>query len=162
MSGYAGIGKINGVAIGSVAKFGGVAKASIWSIGGEQREASIFRVLTPNGLGSYTAGKNSGSFVAVAGAEGQVYFQYDNHSSGDTYNFSYTKTGTVAARKMDIRIATDSVLNANKTAVDIGALNGAITSSSTYSNAASTIYIGFWVGVSAGTLTIDNFIVTKS
>ena len=88
-----GIAKINGVAIANVAKDGGVAKANIWSIGNTQRQASLFRVLLNQNWGSYTAGKNSASFSATGSgsSSAQAYFQYDNHSSGDIYNFSFNK-----------------------------------------------------------------------
>ena len=163
-----GIAKINGVAIANVGKEAGVSKANIWSVAGEQRQASIFRTLTNTNWASYTQGKNSASFVAVgsSSARAQVYFQYDNHSSGDTYNFSFRKTGTQGGRVMELRISENADLLSftGGGAVDLGALSGSLTQSITASSTNSRIYIGFLKSNSASTDTLDisNLIVTKS
>jgi hypothetical protein len=168
MAGYDGISKINGVAIGNVAKASGVLKANVWSVGGEQRQASLFRALQNSNWASYTAGKNSASFVAVgsSSSRAQVYFQYDNHSSGDTYNFSFTKTGTQGGRIMELRISQNADLlnTSGGGAVDLGTISGSTTQSISASTTNSTIYIGFLKSNTASTETLDiqNLIVTKS
>lgn len=168
MAVYEGISKVNGIAIGNIGKITGITKADIWSLSGEQRQASLFRTLTNNNWGDYTPGKNSASFTAKGanGIRGEVYFQYDNHSSGDTYNFSFDKTGTTAIRIFELRISTASdLLNLSGGGItDVGPLSGANSFSITATTSNSTIYIGFLKSstFSTDTLVIDNLIVTKS
>lgn len=168
MAGYEGISKINGVAIGNVAKASGITKADIWSLSGEQRQASLFRTLTNNGWAAYAPRKNSASFSATGanGSRAEVYFQYDNHSSGDTYNFTFNKSLTQSIRIFELRVSTASnLLNLSGGGItDVGPLSGANSLSITATTSNSTIYIGFLKSntASTDTLIIDNLIVTKS
>tara|TARA_R100000278_G_C5474878_1_gene165944 strand:+ start:1436 stop:1939 length:504 start_codon:yes stop_codon:yes gene_type:complete len=115
-----GIASINGVAIANVAKDGGVTKANIWSISGEQRQASLFRSLINSGWASYTQGKNSASFTAVGSSSGKgfVYFSYPNHTIGQTYNFTFTKDATDAGKNWTITISSNNTFDA------VGEING--------------------------------------
>ena len=164
-----GIAKINGVAIANVAKDGGVAKANIWSIGNTQRRASLFRTLTTTGnWGTYTAGKNSASFSATGdgtNASQAVYFQYDNHSAGDTYTWDFTKNAT-SGKVYACVVAQSNTFPADSTTSLTGftsASAGSQNISRTINFTTSTIYIGFLLTVvSTDTLEVKDLIVTKS
>ena len=163
-----GIAKINGVAIANVAKDGGVAKANIWSIGNTQRRASLFRTLsfTAN-WGSQSIGKNSASFSVTGdgtNASQAVYFQYDNHSAGDTYTWDFTKNATVGKNYACV-VAESTSFPADSTTSLSGmpTAAGAASVSRSINFTTSTVYIGIFLG-SAVTDTIDvtDLIVTKS
>ena len=167
MAGYLGISKINGVAIANVAKDGGVTKANIWSIAGEQRQASLFRVLFNQNWSSYTAGKNSASFSVTGNgtSSGQVYFQYDNHSAGDQYNFAFNKLNTTSSKifacGLSEATAFGSGNNTLNTAMPPGTGAQSVTTSA-YGSTNSTIYIGINMpNASSDTLEITDLIVTK-
>tara|TARA_Y100000385_G_C12996519_1_gene595196 strand:+ start:569 stop:1072 length:504 start_codon:yes stop_codon:yes gene_type:complete len=121
-----GISKISGVGIANVAKEAGVAKANIWSIAGEQRQASLFRSLINSGWASYSQGKNSASFQAVGSSSGKgyVYFANANHTIGQTYNFNFAKDATDAGKVWTLAVSSNATFDA------VGELNGgALTSS---------------------------------
>jgi len=129
-----GIASINGVAIANVGKDGVVAKANIWSISGEQRQASLFRSLLNSGWASYSQGKNSASFTAVgsASSRGFVYFAYPNHTIGQTYNFTFTKDATDSGKVWTITISSNDTFDA------VGQLN---STTLTPSEGAVNVYI---------------------
>ena len=168
MAGYVGIGKVNGVAIGNIAKISGRAKADIFNISSAPRQSNIFVVLSNDGnWASYTAGKNYASFVAVGQSGGAtVFFAASSHSSGDTYNFTFDKTGTQGGRIFELRVSQLSNLTTTTGggAFDVGSSDGAVSTSITASSSNTTIYIGFRKVSSASTdtLNISNFRVTKS
>ena len=163
-----GIAKINGVAIANVAKDGGVAKANIWSIGNTQRQFSLFRTLTTTAnWGTYTAGKNSASFSATGdgtNASQAVYFQYDNHSAGDTYTWDFTKNATVGKTFACVVAESTSFPSDSSTSVSgMTTAAGATTVSRSVNSTSSTVYIGFLLAsVSTDTLEVTDLIVTKS
>ena len=168
MAGYNGISKINGIAVGNIAKITGRTKADVFNISSTPRESNLYQALINDSWATYTQGVNYASFVAVGDSSGaaEVYFQYDSHSSGDTYNFTFNKTGTTGSRIFELRISEDSGLNSTTGggSFDVGASTGAVSTSITASSTNSTIYIGFkkTSGTSTDTLTINNFRVTKS
>ena len=170
MAEFTGIGKINGVAIGSIGKINDRAIADVFNVASTPRQSNLFQVLSNNGWSSYTLGNNYASFVAVplgtSGTAGEVFFQYDNHSSGDTYNFTFDKTGTTGARIMELRVSEVSSLASitGGGGVDVGSLSGAVSTSISASTTNSTIYIGFRKVNPLNTtdLNIGNFRVTKS
>ena len=163
-----GISRISGTIVTNISRVSGSTLASIWSVSGEQRQASLFSTLQNTNWASYTLGSNNASFVAVgsSSSRAQVFFQYDNHSSGDTYDFEFDKTGTTGIRIFEVRISTNPDLFSVSGGglVDIGAQSGLLKPSITASTTNSTIYIGFYKGnsTSTDTLTIDNLLVTKS
>ena len=168
MAGYQGIKSVSGVSIGNIAKVGSVTKANIWSLSGEQREASLFKALQNADWASYTAGKNSASFVAVgqSGARAYVFFQYDGHTSGDSYQFDFIKTGTQSdGRIMSCAAATNTDFTTDARKIAIGTDSGVTTKSIlNYSQAASgTIYLGVIKDNAASTDTLDiaNLLITK-
>ena len=48
MAGYEGISKVNGVAIGNIAKIGGRAKADVFNISSTPRQSNLYKTLTKN------------------------------------------------------------------------------------------------------------------
>ena len=167
MAGYTGIGKINGVAIGNIAKIGGRAKADVFNISSTPRQTNLYKTLTNVDWGSYTQGVNYASFVAVGTTTAAyVSFGVTGHTSGDTYDFTFDKTGANTDRTIALRISTDANLGTITGGADnnISLSTGAISLSLSASTSNSTIYIGFRkVSPSAiETLTIGNFIVTRS
>lgn len=168
MSVTQGIGKINGVAIGNIAKEAGVAKANIWSIGGTQRQTSLFRTLLNSSWASFTQGKNSASFTAVgsSGTNAVVYAQYDGHVSGDSYTFTFNKTGTQPARTFAISVARNTGLDVDSQRAEISNLSGASTQSiSNYTlGTGATIYIGIRKDSASSTDTLDitDLVITKT
>ena len=167
MAGYDGISKINGVAIGNVAKASGVLKANVFSVGGEPRQSNLYKTLTTNAWASFTQGVNYASFVAVgaSGTNAQAYFTDTNHSAGDTYNFTFSKTGTFGGRKVEIRVSEIATLQntSGGGSFDVGSSSGSVSTSISTTSSNTTMYIGFLsVASSTDTLDISNFIVTKS
>ena len=167
MAGYTGIGKINGVAISGIGKITGRTKADVWSISSTPRESNLFSVLTNTGWGSFTEGNNYASFVADSTSSGGVvYFQVDNHTSGDTYNFTFDKVGTTASRIFELRISTTASLlsTTGGGSYDAGIVSGSISTSITASSTNTTLYIGFRQvgGTGANTFTINNLVVSRS
>ena len=168
MAVYEGISKVNGVAIGNIAKIGGRAKADVFNVSSTPRQSNLYRVLSNDGnWGSYTAGKNYASFVAVGQSGGStVFFAYGSHSAGDTYNFTFTKTGTFGARIVELRVSeVDTLLSTTGGgSFDVGSSSGSVSTSITASSSNTTLYIGFRKVSTASTDTLDigNFIVTKS
>jgi hypothetical protein len=155
-----GIAKINGVAIGNVAKTGGVTKANIWSLSGEQRQASLFRTLQNSGFATYTPGKNSASFSATGSgtSTAQVFFQYDNHVAGNQYNFQFNLNATIAGSKIwACSLSADSSFTTDVVATGFTTnTTGAKTATSiAYNVTNSTIYIGIKLTVSSNTSTCD-------
>lgn len=163
-----GISKISGTIVSNISRVSGSILTNIWSIEQTQRQASLFQTLLNTNWASYSQGANSASFQAVGSSSGraQVYFQYDNHTSGDTYDFSFIKTGTTGGRIMELRISEDADLVdlTGGGVVDVGALSGSQSLSISASTTNSTIYIGFLKanGASTASLEIQNLIVTKS
>ena len=156
-------------AIANVAKDGGVTKANIWSIGNTQRRASLFRTLsfTAN-WGSQSIGKNSASFSVTGDGtnSGQaVYFQYDNHTSGDTYTWDFIKNAT-GGKIYACAISTSNTFPASSQTSLSGFTSAAAGSqniSRTITFTTSTIYIGFLLTTtSTDTLEVQDLIVTKS
>ena len=155
-----GIAKINGVAIGNVAKTGGVTKANIWSLSGEQRQASLFRTLQNANFGTYTPGKNSASFSATGSgtSRAEAFFQYDNHVAGNQYNFQFNLNATIAGSKIwACSVAANSsfttdVISTAFTTNTTGAKN---VTSVAYNVTNSTIFIGVILTVSSNTSTCD-------
>ena len=171
MAEYKGITKISGLDVSSASyKVNDRLNSDIWDISSTPRESNLFQVLSQNGWTSYTLGNNYASFLAVpigsVTSAGEVYFLYENYTSGDNYNFTFNKTGTTGARIMEVRISEVSslVTITGGGAVDIGALSGAVSTSITASSTNSTIYIGFRKvnGSNTTNLDIGNFRVTKS
>jgi hypothetical protein len=167
MAGYKGIGKINGVAIASIAKITGRAKADVWNVSSTPRESNLYDTLTDSGWGSYTQGVNYASFVAVGTTtNAYVTFTISNHTAGDTYNFTFDKTGANTDRTIGLRISTESTLNSIVGGGDsnISLDTGAVSTSLSASSSNTTMYIGFRkVSPSyTGTLTINNFVVTRA
>jgi len=154
---YRGISRYLGLANIYVENVNGVAKGNIWSVSGEQKEASLFRELTNADWASYTQGVNSATFVAVgsSSSNASVYFEVNGHTAGDIYDFKFDKTGTQATRIFSIRISTNSALTTDLRANDIGADSGATARSITYNETNSTIYIGFYKDNSGSTATLD-------
>lgn len=166
MAGYEGISKVNGVAIGNIAKIGGRAKADVFNISSTPRQSNLYKTLTNSGWGSYTQGVNYASFVAVGTTTNAwVTFTVTDHTAGDTYNFTFDKVGLNVDRTLALRISTDSSLATITGGADnnISRSTGAISLSLSASSSNSTIYIGFRkVSPSAiETLTINNFRVTR-
>jgi hypothetical protein len=163
-----GIASINGVAIANVAKEGGVAKANIWSIGNTQRQASLFKVLLNQNWGSYTAGKNSASFSATGSgaSSAQVYFQYDNHTAGDTYTFSFNKQNSTTTKTFACAASQNLAFDTSGSTLNIPIPTGTGVQSvtNTYTGTNSTIYLAIsMVGSgSTDTIEINDLIVTKS
>ena len=142
-----GISKISGVAIANVAKEAGVTKANIWSVAGEQRQASLFRSLINSGWASYSQGKNSASFQAVGSASGVgfVYFANPNHTIGQTYNFTFTKDATDAGKIWSIMVSSNTTFDAAGETSAQGITNsaGAVSASIPANNTPTgTAYIG--------------------
>jgi hypothetical protein len=167
MAGYNGIANINGVAIGNIAKMTGLTKQSVWNIASAPRESNLYQSLTTNAWASFTIGVNYASFVAVgaSGSNAEAYFTDTNHSAGDTYNFSFIKTGGFGARNVEVRVATNTSLLdiTGGGSTDVGAMTGSQSFSISTTSTNTTMYIGFiGVNVFSGTLDISNFIVTKS
>ena len=169
MAGYDGISKITGVAIGNVAKASGVLKTNVFSVGGEPRQSNLYKTLTDSGgWGSYTQGVNYASFIAVGqnGSNQTVLFTDTNHSAGDTYNFTFTKTGTFLNRIVELRVSqVDTLANiSGGGAFDVGSSSGSVSTSISTTSTNTTMYIGFIKANfgSTDTLDIGNFIVTKS
>tara|TARA_B100001093_G_C26643724_1_gene934388 strand:+ start:87 stop:590 length:504 start_codon:yes stop_codon:yes gene_type:complete len=162
-----GVAKINGVAIANVSKDGGVAKANIWSIGSTQRQASLFKTLLNQNWGSYTAGKNSASFSATGSgsSSAQVYFQYDNHSAGDTYTFTFNKQNTTTTKTFACSASQNTAFDTsgNTQNIPIPTGTGVQSVTNTYAGTNSTIYLAIsLVGASTNTIEINDLIVTKS
>ena len=167
MAGYTGIGKINGVAIGSIGKITGLVKTNVFDVSTTPRQTNLYKTLTNVDWGSYTQGVNYASFVAVGTTtSAYVSFVVSGHTSGDTYNISYNKTGANVDRTIALRISTDANLGTITGGADenVSLLTGSQTTSLSASTTNSTIYIGFRkVSPSAiETLTIGNFIVTRN
>ena len=169
MAGYTGIGKINGVAIANIGKLSGKAKADVFDVSSTPRQTNLYKTLTNSaGWLSYTQGVNYASFVAVgqSGSNQTVLFADTNHSAGDTYNFTFNKTGTFGNRIVELRVSQVDTL-ANTTgggAFDVGSSSGAVSTSISTTSTNTTMYIGFIKAnfASTDTLDIGNFIVTKS
>ena len=161
-----GISKINGVAIGNVAKTGGVTKANIWSLSGEQRQASLFRTLQNADWGSYTPGKNSASFTAVGNnSRAFVYFENTAHSRGQVYNFSFTKDSTDGGKTWACVVSSNATFNATgqTSAVAIPTAAGATSLSVTASVTPNgTAYIGIVMDTASSTdsIQVTDLIVT--
>ena len=168
MSVTQGIGKINGVAIASIAKEAGVAKANIWSIAGSQRQTSLFTTLLNSSWASFTQGKNSASFTAVGsnGSNAVVYAQYDGHVSGDSYTFSFNKTGTQSTKTFAVGVARNTGLDVDSVRAEISNLSGASTQTiSNYTRGTgATIYIGIRKDSASSTDTLDikDLVITKT
>jgi len=168
MSGFTGISRINGVTTAALSRLNGRTQPQIFQISNAPLESNLFRLLTPNAWGSFSSDTNYASFVAIASgsSKAQAFFQYDNHITGNTYNFTCNKTGTTGGRNFEFAVATDSTLNniADGGIVDVGASSGSISGSVTASSTNTTIYIGFRMmsTTSTDTYTIDNFRVTIS
>lgn len=167
MAGYNGIAKINGVAIGSISKMTGRTKQGVWNISSAPRQENLFKTLIDVDWGSYTQGGNFASFVAVGTTTAAyVSFAVGGHTSGDTYNFTFDKTGVNTDRTIALRISTDvglvSIIDGADSNISLN--TGAVSTSLSASTSNSNIYIGFRkVSPSyTGTLTIDNLVVTRS
>jgi len=167
MAGYTGIGKINGVAIASISKMTGIAKADVWDISSTPRQSNLYQALTDVDWGSYTQGVNYASFVGV-GTTTAAYVQFTitDHTAGDTYNFTFVKTGTQGARIFELRVSEVSGLATitGGGGSDVGAQSGSLSTSITASSTNSTLYIGFRKAAPSSTDTLDigNFRVTRS
>ena len=154
-----GIAKINGVAIANVSKDGGVTKANIWSIANTQRQASLFKDLLNQNWGSYTAGKNSASFLGVASgsSSAQTYFQYDSHSAGNTYRFTFNKANTTTAKTFACSASQNTSFDTSGSTLNIPIPTGIGSQSIdvTYTGTNSTIYLAIsLVGVAAASNSI--------
>lgn len=165
MAGYSGIGKINGVAIGGIGKINGRTIADVWDVSNTPRQANLFKDLTNSGWDSFTEGNNYASFVAVGtSAGGLAFFAVSNHTSGDTYNFTFDKVGTTGARVFELRISENANLlsTTGGGSYDAGVVSGSISTSITASSTNTTLYIGFRQTGGSATFTINNFIVSRS
>ena len=168
MSGFTGISRVNGVTTANLSRLNTKTLTSIFSVSDTPRQSNLFQVLSNNSWGTYTLGNNYASFVAVASgsSRAQVFFQYDNHITGNTYNFTCNKTGTTGGRVLEFAVSNDSdLLNITGGGiVDVGASSGSISGSVTPTSTNTTMYIGFrMMSISStDTFTIDNFRVTIS
>lgn len=140
-----GIASINGVAIANVGKDGGVSKANIWSIGNIQRQASLFKTLQNQNWGTFTQGKNSASFEGVASgsSSAQTYFQYDSHSAGNTYRFTFNKANSTTTKTFACSASENLAFDTSGNTLNIPIPTGTGSQSVdvTYTSSSSTIYL---------------------
>ena len=154
--------------ITNVAKEAGVTKANIWSIVGEQRQASLFRTLLNQNWGSYVAGKNSASFTATASgsSSAQVYFIHTNHTAGDTYRFTFNK-GNLTTTKTFACSASENTsfdTSGNTLNIPIPTSTGSQSVDVTYPSSSSTIYLAVsLVGVASASnsIQVNDLLVNK-
>ena len=94
-----------------------------------------------------------------------VYFQYDNHTSGDTYTWDFIKNAT-GGKIYACAISTSNTFPASSQTSLSGFTSAAAGSqniSRTITFTTSTIYIGFLLTTtSTDTLEVQDLIVTKS
>lgn len=162
-----GIAKINGVLIANVAKDAGVAKANIWSIGNIRRQTSLFKSLSNQNWASYSQGVNQGSFTATGSSSStaQVWFQVTGHTSGDTYQFDFTKGNTTPTKVFSCAASNSTAFDAssNTLNIPIPTGTGVQSVSVTYADTNSTIFLSISKVLQSSTesITIENLVVTR-